>query len=86
MEYSNLLVVLMGVGTVFFGLICLILLVWVMGLILRSSERPAPLAPSAPAPAPAANSAELIAAISAAIAEETGEDISAIRITSIHKL
>ena len=38
MEYSNLFVVLMGIGTVFFGLICLIVLVWVMGKLFRNVD------------------------------------------------
>ncbi len=37
-EYSNLFVVLMGMGVVFFGLICIILLTTVMGMILRPKE------------------------------------------------
>lgn len=85
MNLNDLFAVLMGVGTVFFGLICLILLVWVMGRIFRSVEGPAP----APQPAPervSANSGEIAAAISAAIAEELGTDVSAFRIVSIKKL
>lgn len=37
-EYSNLFVVLMGMGVVFFGLICIILLTMLMGIILRPKE------------------------------------------------
>ena len=40
----------------------------------------------APAAAPAVNQQELIAAVSAAIAEERGTDITGIRILSIKKL
>ena len=38
-EYSNLFVCLMGMGTVFFGLICLIVLTTLMGKIGRASCR-----------------------------------------------
>ncbi len=84
---SNLFVVLMGVGTVFVGLICIILLVTLMGWICRKLEKPAPAA--APAAVPqrqVSNGGEVLAAISAAIAEELGTDISAIRITSIKRV
>ena len=36
MEYSSLFVTLMGIGTVFFGLICIIFLTMAMGAILKS--------------------------------------------------
>lgn len=90
MDYSNLFVVLMGVGTVFVGLICIILLVSLMGWICRRLEKPAPRteqAPAATSPAPdAARSGEVLAAVSAAIAEELGADVSAIRIKSIRRI
>ena len=84
MEYSDLFVCLMGLGTVFVGLVCIILLVTLMSLVCRSTgEKPAPT-PAAPAGAPkVGTSPELIAAVSAAIAEERGTDISAIRIISM---
>jgi sodium pump decarboxylase gamma subunit len=85
MEYSDLFVVLMGVGTVFFGLICLIALVWVMGKLFRSVDAPPPARETAPKAAPS-NGGEVVAAISAAIAEELGTDVSAFRIVSIKKL
>lgn len=87
MEYSNLFVCLMGLGTVFVGLVCIILLVTLMSLVCRStSDKPAP-APAAPVSAPkAGTSPELIAAVSAAIAEEMGTDISAIRIISMKQI
>ncbi|MBQ3496526.1 MAG: OadG family protein, partial [Oscillospiraceae bacterium] len=40
MEYSNLFVVLMGIGTVFFGLICIIVLTLLMGKIIGGGEAP----------------------------------------------
>ena len=89
MDYSNVFVCLMGMGTVFFGLICLVVLTTVMGKIVGGHAAPAaapvPAAVSA-APAPEANRLEIAAAVSAAIAEELGTDITGIRILSMKKL
>lgn len=91
-EVSNLFVCLMGMGVTFFGLICLILLTMIMGKIVRHKESSAPAAQAVPAPAPVpaakdtANRQELIAAVSAALAEELGTDVSAIRILSFRKV
>ena len=91
MEYSNLFVCLMGMGTVFVGLVCIVLIVSVMSAIVRklkgNAAAPAPVA-AAPVQ-PQVNSGkkpELIAAIAAAIAEDMGTDISAVRIVSIKKV
>ena len=84
---SNLFVVLMGVGTVFIGLICIILLVWLMGRICGALEKNSPASPPTPVQTTApANGGEVVAAISAAIAENLGTDVNAIRITSIRKI
>ena len=87
---SNRFVVLMGRGTVFFGLVCLIVLTYVMCAALRPKNAPAPVpAAAAPVPAPAEavpNRQAMVAAIAAAIAEDLGTDISGIRILSIKKL
>ena len=88
-EYSNLFVCLMGMGTVFFGLICLIVLTTVMGKIVGGRAVPAAMPAPAAAPVSAAaepNRQELVAAVSAAIAEELGTDITGIRIVSMKKL
>ncbi|MBE6940516.1 MAG: hypothetical protein E7457_06855 [Ruminococcaceae bacterium] len=90
---SNLFVVLMGLGTVFFGLVCIIILCSVMSKVCaligqKTTDAPA-AAPAevhaAPAvqTAPVQNRQAMIAAISAAIAEELGTDVSAIRIRSL---
>lgn len=87
MEYSNLFVVLMGICTVFIGLICIIVIVSIMGAICRKLVKPAPQAQTLPASAPPQGTTpEMIAAVAAAIAEDMGTDISAIRITSIKKI
>lgn len=89
MEYSHLFVCLMGMGTVFVGLICLIVIVTIMGKIVQKFDKPT--APAAPATVPVAEikpeiTGELVAAVSAAIAENEGTDISAIRIHSMKKI
>ena len=82
-------VVAMGLITVFFGLIVLIVICELMGAICKRTVK-APEAQAAPTPAPAAapiaNRQELVAAVSAAIAEEMGTDVSAIRILSLKKV
>ena len=94
MEPSIPFVILMGVGIVFIGLICIILLTTAMSAVCRSmgDKTPAP-APAAVAPAAPAAKAEaipnrqaMIAAIAVAVAEEMGTDPSGIRILSVKKL
>lgn len=86
-EYSNLFVVLMGLGTVFAGLLCIILLVTLMSWVCARTSAPktVPQMPAAPAamPAPGAVTPAMLAAVAAAIAEDMGTDVSAIRIVSM---
>ena len=87
-EISNLFVVIMGIGTVFFGLLSIVVLTTIMSAVIRSmegkkkDEAPA-AAPAAVAAAPIANRGELVAAIAACVAEDLGTDVSGIRIVSI---
>lgn len=94
-EPSVLLVCALGIGVVFVGLALLVGIVSVMNAFFRNNKEvpntqtpPAtPIAPTAEVqPAPIENKQELIAAICAAIAEENGTDISAIRVVSFKKL
>lgn len=48
MEYSSIFVCLMGMGTVFFGLICLIALTYLMSAVVGRGKKAAP----APSPFP----------------------------------
>ncbi len=90
MQVSNLFVCLMGMGVTFIGLACLIFLTVIMGKIchkfekktVKNEEKTVPAAPAGDI----ANRGELIAAVSAAIAEELGTDVSAIRIHSFKKI
>ena len=76
MDYSSAFVCVMGMGTVFFGLICLIGLTQVSPAADQNQQTlpPEPIRP------------EMVAAVSAAIAEELGTDITGIRIRSIKRL
>ena len=90
-DVANWFVVLMGVGIVFVGLVCIVALCSIMSAIIQSIEKNKPAAepakaPVAVAPAPIANRQEFIAAVSVAIAEELGTDVSAIRILSVKPL
>ena len=91
--YSPLFVTLMGIGTVFFGLVCIIVLTTIMGAVLKSNAKPAPApaaAPKAAAPAaPAVNTAkeqEILAAVIAAVTEDLGPSASRMQITRINKI
>ncbi len=91
---NALFVTLMGMGTVFVGLICIVVLCMIMSAIVRSfTKKPEPVktqaaVQSAPAGKPAviANKQEFVAAVSAALAEDMGTDITGIRILSVKQL
>ena len=91
-KIANWMVVVMGVGTVFVGLICIIILCKIMGAFFAgtSKAKEKPAAPVAVAPAAQntviENRQEIIAAVTAVAAEEMGKDISAIRVISFKKL
>lgn len=87
-----LVVILLGIGVVFLGLICLIFVCKLMGALVGKAvkrEKPQATAAASPAPvqAPAVieNRGELAAAIAAALAEELGRDVTDLRILSITK-
>ena len=87
--YSSLFVCLFGMATVFFGLTCIIFLVTAMSKAVRSQETKPVTAAAAPAAVPTespADKAQLIAAVSVAIAEEMGTDVSGIRIRSFKRV
>ena len=92
---SNLFVLVLGVGTVFVGLICIIVLCKLMSTICaKFNKKPVQPTVAVPAAAPVApvaatnipNRREFIAAVSAVIAEEMGTDVSKIRILSVQKI
>ena len=77
---QNWFVVVMGLVTVFVVLILIIGLCWLLGLACRGSSKKEEMQ------AAAAAAPEFLAAVSAAIAEASGTDASAIRILSVKKL
>ncbi len=89
------IVCLIGVSVVFLGLACIIGLVELMTFVCNrilekgDKKKPSTKAPSVAKPAPSGvtqNRGEILAAVCAAVAEEEGTDISAIRVISFKKL
>ncbi len=89
---SNTFVCLMGMGTVFIGLICIVIICNIMSVVMkRFSKQPAQTAPvAAPTPAeanvPIQDKQAIIAGTCAVIAEELGTDVSNIRVLSFKRV
>ena len=87
---SNIFVVCMGVGTVFVGLVSLIIICKITSGLCKLFIKDKPVVSASPVMAAASeeipNRQEFVAAVAAAIAEDLGTDISGIRIHSIKKL
>lgn len=91
-EVSNALMVGIGMGTVFFGLICLVFICFVMSKICgmfdkgnknqQTQSKPA----AAPVGGPIANKQEILAAACAVIAEETGTEADNIKVLSFKRV
>ena len=97
MNISPWFVLLLGMGTVFFGLICLIFITKLMSLVVNAVKKPEKPADKTAAPVPAKSAVSaggiafadrklLDAIIAAAIATYDGSDISGLRIRSIRQL
>lgn len=90
-QYSDLTVAALGIGTVFFGLVCIIFICSIFGKVFAAASQkkvdvPAPAAPAVKAELTAEEKGAVIAAVSAVIAEELGTDVSALRIHSFKKI
>ncbi len=89
---NTLYVTLMGIGIVFFGLVCIVLLCTIMSAIFKAFSKCQKANVKTVENNVVAkqtvieNKQEFVAAVSAAIAEEMGTDVSAIRIKSIKKI
>ncbi|MBE6685953.1 MAG: hypothetical protein E7591_01845 [Ruminococcaceae bacterium] len=82
-------VILLGMGTVFVGLVCIVILISIMNLFFKNQKPKAEPKTANSAPASSGDErldSETVAAVSAALAETMGKDVSAIRITSIKKV
>lgn len=87
----NWLVVVMGMGTVFIGLICIIIICKIVSLFfVNKADEPVaaatPAAPAATVNTVIENRQEIIAAVTAVIAEEMGTDVNALRVISFKKI
>ena len=91
---SNGFVCVMGMGTVFVGLICIVFICMLMSVAVRAFSKNAPKqtekAPKAAAAPqavtlPPAEKQAIIAGVCAVIAEEIGTDVSNIKVLSFRK-
>lgn len=78
-------------ATVFVGLVCIVIICKIVGLFCKGAAKKeaaesAAASDEMPAPAPAENRAEIIAAVTAVCAEEMGKDVKALRVVSFKKL
>ena len=85
-------VIVIGLGVVFVGLVCIVLLCTLMSAIYRAvtgnkkAAQGAVPVPAAPTADTIPNRQQFVAAVSAVIAEEMGTDVSKLRILSIKKI
>lgn len=88
-----LVVILLGMGVVFLGLVCLIFVCKLMGMLVGKAVAKETAAAASSVPKakgvnqsePIFNRGELAAAISAALAEDLGREVTDLRILSITK-
>lgn len=89
-DLSNGLVVGMGMGTVFTGLVCLILICYITGAICKKFVKKSDVVENIPAPtvnnAPIQNKQEVLAAVCAVIAEEIGTEANNIKVVSFKRI
>lgn len=88
----NWFVVVMGMGTVFIGLICIIALCSLLGTICKGLVKEEPRAQVAqPVAVPKnlpmpENKQEIVAAVAAVIAEELGTQVEALKVVSFKRV
>lgn len=88
---SPVSVVLLGFGTVFVGLICLIFITKLMSVVIKTfdkkktAEPEKAAAPVAPVAAEIADRGAFVAAVASCIATVMGTDVSGLKILSIKK-
>lgn len=90
MYMSNGVVIGMGMGTVFVGLISLIVICYVMGALCNAfAKKPVKAKEVKAEPGKdtsVQNKQEIIAAVTCAIAEELGADVKGIRVKSFRRI
>lgn len=89
----NTFIVLLGMGTVFLGLICIVFMCYGMSAIVKKFKKDeekaemASIVPAAPvSPAPVADRQAVIAATCAVIAEELGADVRNLKVVSFKRV
>lgn len=91
-EVSSALVVGLGMGTVFVGLVTIIVLCYIMSAVVKLFEKgkkveeAQKVAVPAASNAPIQNKQEIVAACCAVIAEELGTDVKNIRVKSFKRV
>lgn len=92
-ELSNAMVVGLGLGTVFVGLISLIVICYVMSAVCKTLKKEetapksaAPMQSASVSDAPIANKQEVLAACCAVIAEELGTEANNIKVLSFKRV
>lgn len=97
MEISNGIVIALGIGIVFAGLICIVIICSLMGAICKHlvkiesntrKEEPqsGAIKSALESDTPIENKQQILAAVCAVIAEELGTDANNIRVTSFKKI
>ena len=87
MEIANWFVIVMGLATVFFGLICIIVICSIMGALCRKFIKEDSVSQkSTPEDSQIPDKQKIIAGVCAAIAEELGTDVNAIKVVSFKKV
>ena len=85
-DIPNWFAVTMGIGTVFVGLIAIIIICLITGAICSGSKRGKKGAKSAVGGNKAVEDKEMLATVCAVCAEEMGKDVNALRVVSFKKL
>ena len=92
-ELSNAFVCIMGIGTVFIGLIAIVFICMIMSAVVKAFTKPekdcvapAPAPKAVPSAIDPAEKSMLVAAACACIAEEIGTDASNIKVLSFKRV
>lgn len=87
---SNTFVCIMGMGTVFIGLICIVVICTIMSAVMRifakDKKTAAPINAAPASGLPIQDRQAIIAGTCAVIAEELGTDVSNIRVLSFKRI
>ena len=85
-DIPNWFAVTMGIGTVFVGLIAIIIICIITGALCGASKKNKSAAGESSATGKKTDDKELIAAVCAVCAEDMGTDVNGLRVVSFKKL